>query len=210
MGMDRIGVVSDQLGADSYSRAERLFVEPGRRLLLLVLGPLAGSLARLGLTPNAVSGGQIVFGALFVAAIGERPRLALLFFLVALLLDTLDGAMARRTGRSSRFGAFFDQFCDHARETLVIAGLAANGALSPLLAVLYAFVYAAFNLTLYLCNHHRAALPVALKSYLLVYPALFLFLWSGRNYLDWAVALSLLAMGLVIAYGLRRLRAVMD
>ena len=200
----------EQCYADSYSRAERIIVNPGRRLLILVLGPLASAAARLKVTPNVVSAGQIVMGALFIALVGSRPRLAIVVFLVALLLDAFDGVLARRTGRMTRFGAFFDQFCDHARETMVIAGLAAHDAIAPALAVLYAFAYAACNLTLYLCNHYRAALPVAVKSYFLVYPAILVYLWFGQNWLNWGVGLGIAAMGIVIVLGLARLRVAMD
>lgn len=202
--------MSERFQPDSYSRAERVFVTPGRELLMLVLGPLAAAVARLKITPNAVSAGQLILGALFIALVGTRPRVAFLIFLVTLLLDAFDGALARQTGRMTRFGALFDQFCDHARETMVIAGLAAVGAIAPVLAVLYAFTYAAFNLTLYLCNYYHAALPAAVKSYLLVYPAILVYLWFGRNWLDWGVALALVAMGVVIVLGLARLRVAMD
>jgi hypothetical protein len=50
--------------------------------------------------------------------------------------------------------------------------------------------YPGFNLTLSLCNLHRAPLPFAIKSYLVVYPALFAYLWFGVNNLDAAVVLS--------------------
>jgi hypothetical protein len=81
------------------------------------------------------------------------------------------------------------------REILVIAALARTGALSPLPAVLYAIAYPALNLTLFLCNYHRVPLPLALKSYLVVYPALFAHLWLGVNWLDGAASLSIGLMG---------------
>jgi hypothetical protein len=70
--------------------------------------------------------------------------------------------------------------------------------------------YPGFNLTLALCNSNRAPLPFAIKSYLIVYPALFAYLWFGANVLDAAVALSVALMGAAIAIGLWRLSRVMD
>jgi len=192
--------------SDSYSSLERRFLEPGRKLLLLGFRPFTAVLAALGVPPNAVSLSQILLGLLIVVIVPSRPRLAFLLFIASLLLDGLDGALARRTGRASPFGALLDQFCDHTRETLVIAALARTGALAPFPATIYAFTYVASNLTLYLCNHHRVPLPVAIKSYLVVYPALFLYLWWGHNLLDKAVSLSVVLMWLVIVQGLFHLR----
>lgn len=195
--------------ADSYSRLERRFLGPFRRALSALLQPLVRLLAYLHVPPNLVSSLQIGGGVTILVILPRYPRAAFLLFLTTLLLDGIDGALARATGRSSSFGALYDQFCDHARETLVVAALAAAGALSPLPAVLYPFTYVAFNLTLYLGNSYAAPLPFAVKSYLTLYPAIFLYLWLGINWLDYATWLSLLLMGLVIALGLWRLRSAM-
>jgi hypothetical protein len=110
----------------------------------------------------------------------------------------------------TRFGALFDQYCDHAREVIVVAGLALHGALNPFLAGLYGLTYPGFNLTLYLCNSYGVSLPFAIKSYLVVYPALFAYLWFGANVLDAAVALSVALMALAVVLGLRRLSRAMS
>jgi prevent-host-death family protein len=135
-----------------------------------------------------VSVTQVGVGVIIVFTVTSCPRLTFLLFLLAIVLDSLDGTLARHTGRASSFGALVDQYCDHGREILVIAALAKAGALSPFPAVLYALAYPALNLTLFLCNYHRVPLPLALKSYLVVYPALFAYLWCGVNWLDGAVS----------------------
>ncbi len=191
---------------NSYSSLERRLLEPVRRLESALLKPAVVLLAALGVSPNAVSASQVVVGGAIVPLVADRPRAAFALFVLALLLDGLDGALARHTGRCSPFGALLDQFCDHAREILMVAALARTGTLDPFWATLYAFVYPAFNLTLFLCNYHHTPLPLALKSYLVVYPALFLHLWWGINWLDEAVALSTALMGIVIAQGLIHLR----
>jgi len=194
---------------DSYSSLERRFVEPGRRLMMVLLNPVVILLAALRVPPNLVSISQIVVGGAIALIIADHPRIAFVLFLVALLLDSLDGSLARYTGRCTRFGAILDGFCDHVREIIVVASLARAGALDPLWATLYAFVYPAFNLILYLCNYHHTPLPLALKPYLTFYPALFLHLWWEINWLDGAVTLSIILMGLVIVQGLLHLWRVL-
>ncbi len=190
----------------SYSSLERKLLAPARGLLRAVYSPLVRVLAALHVSPNAVSFSQVILGAVVVALMPTHPRIAFLLFVAAIALDGVDGALARATNRATKFGALFDQYCDHAREVIVVAGLAWYGALNPFLAGMYGVTYPGFNLTLYLCNSYRAPLPFAIKSYLIVYPALFTYLWFGVNILDAAVALSIMLMSLAIAAGLWRLK----
>jgi phosphatidylglycerophosphate synthase len=195
---------------DSYSSLERKFLVPARGLVRAVFSPLVRVLAALHISPNTISFSQVLLGAVVVALMPTQPRVAFGLFVIAIALDGVDGALARATNRVTKFGALFDQYCDHIREVTVIAGLAFYGALNPFLAGMYGVTYPAFNFTLYLCNHYRAPLPFAIKSYLVVYPALLAYLWFDANFLDMAVALSIALMALAIAIGLWRLSRVMD
>lgn len=195
---------------DSYSSLERKLLAPARRVAHAIFAPIVRVLAALRVPPNAVSFSQVVLGAVIVALMPTQPRGAFMLFIIALVLDGIDGALARATNRVTQFGALFDQYCDHLREVMVVAGLAWHGALNPFLAGIYGVTYPAFNLTLYLCNHHRAPLPFAIKSYLVVYPALFAFLWFNANFLDAAVALAIALMWLVIVVGLKKLSRAMN
>jgi phosphatidylglycerophosphate synthase len=195
--------------SDSYSSLERRFLAPARRLLFAIYAPLVRVLAALRVPPNAVSFSQVIVGAVVVALMPAQPRLAFVLFVAAIALDGVDGALARATNRATKFGALFDQYCDHIREVTIVAGLALHGALNPFLAGIYGVTYPAFNLTLYLCNTYRTPLPFAIKSYLVVYPALLAYLWFGANFLDAAVALSIVLMWLAVALGLWRLARTM-
>jgi hypothetical protein len=71
--------------------------------------------------------------------------------------------------------------------------------------VLYGPIYVGLNLTIYLANAHQAPVRWAIKSYLVVYPALFAYLWLGLDILTFAVVLSEVLMLVVIGMGLRNL-----
>ncbi len=195
--------------ADSYSALERRWLSPARRLLSQVYSPIIRVLAAFHISPNTLSISQVLVGLLSVMLMPAFGRLAFFFFVLSIALDGMDGALARETNRVSRFGALLDQYCDHLREVIVISGLAFYGALNPFLAGLYGVCYPGFNLTLYLCNVNHAPLPIALKSYLVVYPAIFAYLWLGINVLDAAVATGLVFMGAFTVFGLWRLRSIM-
>ncbi len=194
---------------DSYSRLERRLKAPVQRAQGAVLGPLIRLLARLGISPHAVSACQVLLGlALFYTL--PRARVASLFiWLAALLLDTLDGMLARALGRTSAFGALWDQACDHTREVLVVAALACCGLASPLWSTLYAFSYPALNVGLLLSNRYGVAPAAAIKSYLVFYPALVAYLGWGVNYLTCALALATLVMAAQSGLALWRLYKAM-
>ena len=80
-----------------------------------VLGALADALGvlRLGLA------------AVFPAALGIRGWWALAIFVVAAASDFVDGPLARRTGRATRYGAVLDNTADIA---FVLAGTASGAA----------------------------------------------------------------------------------
>ena len=87
---------------------------------------LARGIVRTGLSPNAVTLGGLV---LVVAGAAAYPihRDSLLFALwlaVAFSFDGLDGAVARLTGRSSKFGGYLDAVIDRYQELAVLASIA--------------------------------------------------------------------------------------
>jgi len=188
--------------ADSYSSFERRFLKPARDLLLRIYSPVVRLLAYLRLSPNVVSLMGPVLGLLFVYVVPRNPRLSFFIWLPSMLVDGVDGALARYTGRSSDFGALMDNVADHTRETLIVVALASAGALSPLWGGLYPFVYTALNVTLFLGNYYGAPVPVALKSWPILYPAITLYLLWGRNYLTRVTSLCVLLMSFTIVHGL--------
>ncbi len=195
---------------DSYSSLERRFLVPARKLLLTIYHPFIRALAALRITPNLISFAQIPVGVIAVALMPSQPRVAFILFVAAIMLDGIDGALARATNRASAFGALFDQYCDHVREVVVVAGLALHGALNGFLAGLYGLAYVGLNITLYICNQQRVPAPFALKSYAIVYPAIFLFLWFRVDFLDDAVALYIAFTIVTVAFALRRLKSAME
>ena len=108
-------------------------VFPGReqfRALILryIEVPGARGLHALGLTPNAITvlgfsislAAAILVGAGFLVAGGA-------VFLAGSLLDLMDGAVARLTGRVTKFGALLDSVMDRLGEAAILMGMAVYG-----------------------------------------------------------------------------------
>lgn len=86
--------------------------------------PIARGLAVWGVTPNHVSltGAAITLASAGFIAIGELLTGGIIF-IVGGSLDTLDGTLARVTGRASLRGAFIDSMLDRVSEGVVFAAL---------------------------------------------------------------------------------------
>jgi CDP-diacylglycerol--glycerol-3-phosphate 3-phosphatidyltransferase len=86
--------------------------------------PIVDTLARAGVTPNMLTLAGVagnVIAAVFAAS-GEF-LVAGLVVLAASALDMIDGALARKTGQATDFGAVFDAVMDRVSEAAVLFGL---------------------------------------------------------------------------------------
>jgi CDP-diacylglycerol--glycerol-3-phosphate 3-phosphatidyltransferase len=99
---------------------------------LRLIDPVADWLVRARVHPNTIT----VIGTLCTVAGGViygtgHIRTAGLFLGLTALFDVLDGTVARRSNKSSTFGAFFDSTLDRVADGAVMAGLATFYALNP-------------------------------------------------------------------------------
>ncbi|MCL2781438.1 MAG: CDP-alcohol phosphatidyltransferase family protein, partial [Actinomycetia bacterium] len=98
----------------------------GRARVSRALEPLGGWLARAGVTPDAIT---------ITGTVGASAS-ALVFFTTGwwftgtmliwgfVMLDIVDGAVARASGRASKFGAVLDSTCDRIADAAVFGSLA--------------------------------------------------------------------------------------
>lgn len=99
---------------------------------LKVIDPVANWLVRRGVHPNTIT----IVGTLCTVAGGViyatgHIRTGGWFLGVTALFDVLDGTVARRSNRSSTFGAFLDSTLDRVADGALLGGLAVFYALNP-------------------------------------------------------------------------------
>lgn len=99
---------------------------------LRLVDPIAGWLIRRRVHPNTIT----VVGTLCTVAGGiiyatGHIRTGGWFLGLTAFTDVLDGTVARRTGRTSRFGAFLDSTLDRLADGAVLGGLMIFYAISP-------------------------------------------------------------------------------
>jgi phosphatidylglycerophosphate synthase len=105
------------------------------RIWLRVSYRLSQGLARLGASPNALTGAGLVCSVAVPAVAVWRGGwlfAAAAFVVLAAVADSADGAVAVITDRSSRHGAFVDPVADRLSEALWLLGLWLVGAPGPL------------------------------------------------------------------------------
>jgi CDP-diacylglycerol--glycerol-3-phosphate 3-phosphatidyltransferase len=91
---------------------------------LRTIEPVAGYLVRRRVNPNAITTVGTLFSIAGAAAyaFGHISIGGWILGLTA-IFDVLDGTVARRTGRETKFGAFFDSSLDRLSDGAVLAGL---------------------------------------------------------------------------------------
>ena len=107
---------------DSLQRIRDAYEVGGRRIMRRV----ARTLMRVTgtLNPNAITvTGCLLSGVAGVLAFRGQFLAAAIVFLVGSLMDAMDGAVAKVTGKVTAFGAFLDSTLDRVGEGLVLGGL---------------------------------------------------------------------------------------
>ncbi|MEO6886098.1 MAG: phosphatidylinositol phosphate synthase [Jatrophihabitantaceae bacterium] len=102
-----------------------MFTARLRILFTRLLNPLGNGLARVGVTPNAITiVGTIgaVASALIFFTRGDWMTGTLLIW-GFVMLDMLDGLVARVSGKSSKFGAVLDSTCDRFADAAVFGSI---------------------------------------------------------------------------------------
>ncbi|MBI5289789.1 MAG: CDP-alcohol phosphatidyltransferase family protein [Chloroflexi bacterium] len=86
--------------------------------------PIVSPLASIGVTPNMISvagfAGNVAAAVLAASGYFIAAGILMLIFSA---LDLLDGALARKTGTVTKFGAVFDSVLDRLSEAAVLGGL---------------------------------------------------------------------------------------
>lgn len=111
----------------SLERLQRSYLDGVRR----VAANSIGSLARTRVSPNALtSAGVLLCAAAAVIVYFEYRHevaafwLGAALFIVGSILDIIDGALARRSGKATPFGAFVDSTTDRMSEAFMLGAIA--------------------------------------------------------------------------------------
>ncbi|MGB5747833.1 MAG: CDP-alcohol phosphatidyltransferase family protein [Desulfobacterales bacterium] len=106
--------------------SRRLLPQNLQDRFIKLLSPLVKLFTKWGLGPNSFTVAGVIITSIGAAAfLMGFIRLAGIFILLGGLCDTIDGLLARTTGKASRFGALLDSTVDRYAEFIMFFGIAA-------------------------------------------------------------------------------------
>ncbi len=106
--------------------SRRLLPQNLQDSFIKLLSPLVKLFIKWGLGPNSFTVAGVIITSIGAAAfLMGFIRLAGIFILLGGLCDTIDGLLARTTGKASRFGALLDSTVDRYAELIMFLGIAA-------------------------------------------------------------------------------------
>jgi phosphatidylglycerophosphate synthase len=88
-----------------------------------ILSPITSIAVRLGITANILTIASLPFSIIAGYFFSQGHRwLGGVFLLLVGLMDTIDGEVARKTGKISKYGAFLDSVTDRIAEFFIFLG----------------------------------------------------------------------------------------
>ncbi|MBI2425870.1 MAG: CDP-alcohol phosphatidyltransferase family protein [Candidatus Hydrogenedentes bacterium] len=156
---------------DCYSEGERAFMAAGQRARARVLFPLLFVLASARVKPDQLTFLSLLAGLLFCPAWFYSLPLAWTCLVLHVVLDGMDGPLARHLGIASNKGSFTDTMSDQVVITATTAAMIAANLAEPLPGLLYVTLYTAVVLFAFMRNQLNA--PYSW----LVRPRFYVYVW---------------------------------
>ena len=127
--------------ADCYSKIDRKMMIWFQNVRAKNLKPLLLLLTKWKLKADSISGISLFTGILAVAAFKWNITVAFILLLLHIILDGLDGPLARFRKEATAGGSFVDSCCDQMVVALTTLVFVQMGILVPTLAGFYVFAY---------------------------------------------------------------------
>ncbi len=186
---------------DCYSSKDRHMMLWSQRLRAEILHPVLAALKRWHVTADAVTLTALVAGLAFCPLLFVWPPAALVALALHVVLDGLDGALARFRGTAGRRGSFTDTLCDQIVVAASATALALFGLLHPAAATLYVFIYTVVVIFAMVGNALGVPYRFVVRPRFFVYLAIPFELYLLPGTLTWVVALSLVPLTSAMARG---------
>ena len=175
--------------ADCYSAGERAMMVFSQTLRGRLLAPLLRAMDGAGIRPDHLTLASLLLGLSFCPLYFWSKPAAFAMLLVHVLLDGLDGPLARHTGTASRRGSFTDSMADQTVITASTITVMAAGVVGVVPGALYVSTYAVVVLFAMARNVLNRPYSWLVRPRFLVYAWLVVetYLWPGTiDYVLWA------------------------
>lgn len=196
--------------ADCYSGGERQWMERTQGWRRQVLGPSLRAMARWGVRPDQLTLLSLGAGLLFCPLWFVSPGLALGALLLHVLLDGVDGPLARHLGIASARGSFTDTMADQVVVTASTITLIEAGVVGAAVGGLYAYAYVIVVALAMVRNALDAPYSWLVRPRLLVYAWIAVEVWAWPGSLEGVLWLATLLLSVKALSGFVQLRRRMQ
>ncbi len=172
-----------------------------------LLQPICRYLSQRHVLPDALSYASLAMVVPFLYFFRFNPWLALIFLVLNIFFDLLDGALARFTHKETARGQFLDHIvADYVSFFIIFLSFIYYGLVNPFWGAVYVLNYAVMLSLIFYCNYARIKLFPIERSKYIVYLAFFLWLFMANNILDITVVFFSIYMIVTNAILLNRIR----
>ncbi len=175
--------------ADCYAAGEREAMEANQQWRARLLGPMLRLFHWLGVTADHITLISLVVGIAACPLLIWSPSWGLAALLAHVLLDGLDGPLARHAGTASPKGSLTDTMCDQTVVTGVTITLMALGLVSIPAGGCYIFVYT--MVVVFAMIRNALQIPYSW----LVRPRFVVYLWIAVEVYWWPGSLEFVLWG---------------
>ncbi len=200
----------EKRSSDCYSQGERQWMDFGRDVRLILLSPFLPLLRRSGITPDHITLVAGFLGVLFLPLwLLDYCSAAFCALALHVILDGVDGPLARYTGAASSRGSFTDSFADQVVVTAVaIAWMGASPSVSNIcLGSSYIFLYAAVVAIAMVRNALQIPYSWLVRPRFFVYIAMLLEYLTALPFVPITMCISILLLGWKTTTGFIALRS---
>ena len=185
---------------DCYSQTERFFMKRWQKWRAVLLQPICNVLIRHQVTANILTLLAFLSGLLAVFSFYFNWQfIGLIFLALHILLDGLDGPLARQAGQTSLKGSFTDVCSDQSIIALSTGVFILRYDLDPFAGTLYLFSYTLVVSFSMIRNALKTPYICLIRPRLLIYayfPIEFYLLEGSLKYLFWAANFFLIPQAL--------------
>jgi len=195
--------------SDCYSARERALMELGQRLCQRLLLPMMRPLEQWRVQPDHITLFSLVAGLFFFPLYFWSPAAAFAALSLHVLLDGLDGPLARHLNAASRQGSLLDSFCDQLVVTVTTFTLMRAGVISSLCSGFYVFTYAMVVFFAMVRNAMAIPYPWLIRPRFIVYAWMLVESYVLPGSLEFVVWGFSLLLGFKMATGFNKIRRKM-
>ena len=171
--------------ADCWSPSERKMKGTLEKVKHILSYPLLKLFIKLKITANMLSYFSAILGIIATVYLWYDLRIASILLLISLLIDGMDGALARITKQNTMQGSITDCFADQITISATTIGFIAIGLLNPIIGGLYLITYPlviTFSITR---NIMKKPAIYVFRPRIIVYALLWIFTLTQVNLFDY-------------------------